>query len=336
MFNKRSSIERLRASARAQTRSRWHAVRDDVVMHFAYGQGARAILEGRVIDFEAERVASPGDAALTNLRQTLRLLFNKERMHKAVRVWMTAHEWQGATDAEGFFRFEPHNLAALPPGWHRIHAEAGDAQDEIGLLLVPPENVYGVISDVDDTLLISQVTRKWQLLINTLLRNPLQRLVVPGIAHLYRSLLERNPQPHCAPMFYLSATPRQLHLPLQAILDHNDLPKGVLVTKRVTNDRSSESLNQFVYKFAKIEEILELVPHARFVLIGDDGEHDPEVFESVREYYPDRIEAIWIRRVHPDPARPRIAHQGDLADLLREHAKAHARGLRIADQINPT
>ncbi len=319
MYKKRSSIERLRASERARSRARWHAVRDDVVMHFAYGQGSRALLEGRVIDFDIEHVATAGDRSLTNLRRTLKLLINDERIHRSVRAWMTSHEWETTTDGEGFFRFELENLAALAPGWHRIHAASGDASDEIGLLLTPPENVHGVISDVDDTLLISEVTRKRQLLANTLLRNPLQRLVVPGIAKLYHALLGRNPQPQCAPMFYLSATPRQLHLPLQAALDHNGLPKGVLITKRITTDRTSESLNQYKYKFAEIAEILAYVPHARFTLIGDDGEHDPAVFEAIREHYPERIDSIWIRHVRPQDKRHKVAHQGDLAELLEQH-----------------
>lgn len=319
MFKKRSSVERLHASERARIRSRWRVVRDDVVMHFAYGQGARALLEGRVIDFVAERAATPGDSSLTNLRRSLRLLINDERVHRPVLAWTGTHEWESTTDSEGFFRFQLENLAGLAPGWHRMHAESGDATDEIGLLLVPRENVHGVISDVDDTLLISEVTRKRQLLVNTLLRNPLQRLVVPGIAQLYQALLARNPHPSCAPMFYLSATPRQLHLPLQAALDHNGLPKGVLITKRITNDRTSESLNQFAYKFAEIAEILEYVPQARFTLIGDDGEHDPEVFESIREHYPERIDSIWIRHVRPIDQRSSVPHQGNLAELIEQY-----------------
>jgi phosphatidate phosphatase APP1 len=66
----------------------------------------------------------------------------------------------------------------------------------------------------------------------------------------------------------------------------------------------------------KIEEILARVPHARFTLIGDDGERDPEIYEEIRRLHPDRIEAIWIRRVNPDPVRPKLADQGDLAVLL--------------------
>ena len=61
------------------------------------------------------------------------------------------------------------------------------------------------------------------------------------------------------------------------------------------------------------------MPHVRITLIGDDGEHDPEIYEEIRTAHPERIEAIWIRRVHPDPERPKLAHQRDLAVLLDSH-----------------
>jgi phosphatidate phosphatase APP1 len=100
----------------------------------------------------------------------------------------------------------------------------------------------------------------------------------------------------------------------------------VLITKRVTDDRSSEPLiDQFAYKTQKIEDILARLPLVRFVLVGDDGERDPEVYDWVRARHPDRIEAIWIRRVHPDAKRPRIAGQRDLTDVLREAAAMAAR-----------
>jgi phosphatidate phosphatase APP1 len=315
---KRTSIDRLHAHARSQARSRLHLLRDDIVLYNAYGAAGRALLEGRVIDYQMERIASVADRRLSNLRRSLRLMFNEERRHMAVRAWMTNREWTTVTDEEGYFQIDMHNLAAIPSGWHRIHAAAGDATDEIGLLLVPPENAHGVISDVDDTILITQVSSKRLMLINTFLRNPTQREVVPGIAAAYRALLAKNPMPAAAPMFYLSATPRQLHLPLQAILDRNGMPPGVLITKLITNDATSEPLlDQLAYKTAKIEQILARVPHARFTLIGDDAERDPEVFAAIRDRHPSRIDAIWIRRVHPDPERPRLPGQGNLTDLLR-------------------
>lgn len=320
MYNRRSSFDRLQFHERARDRARFHAVQDDVVLYFAFGSNGCAIVEGRVIDFQLERQIDVADRSIANLRRSLRLVFNKERAHREVRVWMTNHEWHTVTDAEGYFRIEATNLAALEPGWHRIHADCGDATDEIGLLMVPPRNTRGLISDIDDTLLVSQVSSKRKLLFNTLLRNPLQRTVVTGIRELYASFAAHNPLPACAPLFYLSATPRQLHLPLQTILDHNHLPPGVLITKRVTNDASSEPVrNQFAYKLAKVEQILTLVKHVKFTLVGDDSEHDPEVFEELKRRHPDRIEAIWMRQVLTNPARVRYANQLDLASLLQTH-----------------
>jgi phosphatidate phosphatase APP1 len=320
MYNKRSSFDRLQTNQRARERSRWHAVQDDVVLYFAFGSCGHVIVEGRVIDFQRERLATASDRSLTNLRRSLRLIFNEERRHREVRLWMTSREWHTVTDDEGYFRCELKNLAAVEPGWHRIHADCGDATDSIGLLLVPPENVHGLISDIDDTVLVSEVSSKRRLLLNTFLRNPLQRAVVSGVAQLYRTAAERNPLPSCAPLFYLSASPRQLHLPLQTILDHNGLPPGVLITKRVTNDATSEPLrNQFAYKKRKLEEILGLVKHVRFTLVGDDSEHDPEVFAEIRRLYPERIDAIWMRHVHPDTKRARLENQLSLAELLQAH-----------------
>jgi phosphatidate phosphatase APP1 len=70
------------------------------------------------------------------------------------------------------------------------------------------------------------------------------------------------------------------------------------------------------YKTAKIDELMTRLPWVRWVLVGDDGEKDPEIYQTVRERYPKRVRAVWIRRVHPDPNRARYAGQGDLATAL--------------------
>jgi phosphatidate phosphatase APP1 len=51
-------------------------------------------------------------------------------------------------------------------------------------------------------------------------------------------------------------------------------------------------------------------------LVGDDGEKDPEIYHDIRTRFPSRVEAVWIRRVHPDPARAVFPEQGDLGKAL--------------------
>jgi phosphatidate phosphatase APP1 len=317
-MREKSSTERLLALQRSRQQTSWRPPRDAIVLHGAYGTGSNAVIEGRVIDYQPRAHANVNDRKLANLRRNLGLLVNEERAHVPVHISLRTHEWQTQTDEEGYFRLDITNLATLPSGWHRFRASAGDAVDEAGLLLVPPENRHGIISDVDDTILVTEVGSKRRMLINTLLHNPLQRRIVAGMPQLYRRLAAINPVAAAAPVFYLSATPRQLHLPLQAILEHNALPRGVLITKRVTGDATSEPVrDQFAYKTRKIEQLLERLPHVTFTLIGDDAERDPDIFAAIRARHPARIAAVWVRKVNTNPQVTIRPDQGDLAALLQ-------------------
>jgi phosphatidate phosphatase APP1 len=161
------------------------------------------------------------------------------------------------------------------------------------------------------------------MLANTFLHNSTQRQVVPGIVPFYRQLMAANPQPEFAPIIYLSASPRQLHNAINAFLRYNGFPPGVLITKRVTDDSTSEPLtDQVAYKTAKIETILTQLPAVRFTLVGDDGERDPEIYADIQKRFPDRVAAIWIRKVNPDPNRVRIVGQGVLNDMLVQYLPA--------------
>lgn len=290
---------------------------DRIQLYPAYVSGGVGLIEGRVTAYEEARALSETEGRRANFRRNLGLLVNDERADVPVIVRLLERQWSATTDVEGYFRVELADLSALTPGWHQIGGEVAGSSTEAGLLVVPDANSHGLISDIDDTILVTEVTSTRRMLANTLLRNPMQREAVPGTAALYRELAAKNADAAAAPVFYLSASPRQLHFSIETFLAYNGFPRGVLITKRVTNDETSEPLfDQTGYKKARVEEILARVPHSRFTLIGDDGEHDPEIYEEIRRLYPERIEAIWIRRVHPDPERPQLAGQGDLAALL--------------------
>lgn len=298
-------------------RSSARADGDAVVIYPAYGDSRGVVIEGRVIEARRERPPSVSDSWWRNLTRSLLALVNDERAGAPVSVSLPGSEREAVTDAEGYFRIELAAAPALSPGWQAILGRSGTAEGRGTLLVVPAHNTLGIISDVDDTILVSEVNDKGRLVANSLLKNALQRAVVQGAARVYERLAARNPLPAAAPLFYLSASPRQLSPAIQAFLDHNGFPRGVLITKRVTNDATSEPIaDQVAYKSAKIEEIFARLPHVRFVLVGDDGERDPEIYHQIRMRHPQRVEAVWIRRVHPDPGRATYPGQGDFAQLL--------------------
>lgn len=290
----------------------------EIVLYAAYGTGSKALVEGRVITREDRSEPALDDDRSRNLARTMRALVNEEHADVPVTVGIGGSSWTARSDREGYFRLLIDDLPAVGAGWNTVNATAPGGVGTGSLLMIPAQNVHGLISDVDDTVLVSDVNDKSRLLANSLLLNHLQREPVEGVPPAYRTLLARNADAGAAPLFYLSASPRQIQSGIQSFLDHHDFPRGVLITKRVTNDASSEPLeNQFAYKIGKLVEVFERLPHVSFVLVGDDGEQDPEVYETLRRRYGARVSAIWIRRVNPDPDRPRIAGQGDLADLLR-------------------
>jgi phosphatidate phosphatase APP1 len=289
----------------------------DVILYPAYGTGTAAVVEGRVIDREKQGEIAADDGRARNLSRNLRALMNDEQEDVPVAVTIGEKTWRTSTDQEGYFRILIEDLTLTLPGWHEMNALTAEGSGKGSLLLVPAQNVHGLISDFDDTVVISEVNDKSQLLANSLLLNYRQRKPVPAVATAYGKLAAANPDATSAPLFYLSASPRQLQSSIQAFLDHNNFPRGVLITKRVTNDVSSEPLtNQFAYKLGRLVEVFERLPHVSFVLAGDDGEQDPEIYAAIQRRYPTRVTAVWIRRVHPDPARVRIDGQGDLAELL--------------------
>jgi phosphatidate phosphatase APP1 len=137
------------------------------------------------------------------------------------------------------------------------------------------------------------------------------------MAALYRSLLARNPNPSATPVFYLSASPRQLSDSIRRFLRKNDFPRGVLQLKEVSIEGGDSLTDQQGYKTQRIAALFEAFPGVRFTLFGDDGERDPESFAALQARYPNQVEAVWIRRVHPDPKRARFPNQGDTAELLK-------------------
>jgi len=234
-------------------------------------------------------------------------------------TWRAAgHEWTTRVDDDGYWTLAMNPAPVFAPGWHAIETEP-PRSSEAGLLVVDPRNRRGIISDLDDTVVVSEVLRKGVLLRNSLAVAPEERVAVAGMAELYRRLLagKENPAPDAAAVFYVSASPRQLTDNLRAFLRANGFPRGVLRLKELS-ETSEDSLtgDQRRYKRRVLAEIFRAFPETRFALFGDDGEQDPEIYAELQEMFPGRIDGVWIRRVHPDPERARFAGQADLREIL--------------------
>jgi hypothetical protein len=181
----------------------------------------------------------------------------------------------------------------------------GPTPTRLDIHFLEPDGL-SVISDIDDTIRVSHVRERTALLRGTFVE-PFR--AVQGMADLYRAWSHSGAQFH-----YLSATPWQLYVPIAAFLDAHSFPKGSFHLRDFRwRDRSLFSVLRSPdrYKLRNIEPLLQQLPRRRFVLIGDSGQQDPEVFGDLARRYPRQICRIFIRDVgRSTPARYREAFAG--------------------------
>ena len=148
-----------------------------------------------------------------------------------------------------------------------------------------------VISDIDDTIKVTAVGNRNATLRNTFLM-PFK--AVDGMPELYRGWAATN---HAA-FLYVSASPWQLYAPLADFLRDSNFPAGAFFLKTVDfKDKTFFALFQSPdqYKPGVIEPLMKRFPHRKFVLVGDSGEQDPEIYAALARKYPDQIRHIFIR-----------------------------------------
>lgn len=185
------------------------------------------------------------------------------------------------------------------PFWLRyaVRSPAGDERIFTGQSLMVPDEGLSVISDIDDTVKVSNVTNKQALLENTFLK---PFVVAPGLAALYQNLESKG-----AAFHYVSSSPWQLYPPLRDFFQEVGLPNGSFHLKSFRlKDKSFLNLfkSSGETKPLVIEKLLATFPDRDFILIGDSGEADPEIYGDIARRHPNQIRAILIRKMTAERA----------------------------------
>jgi phosphatidate phosphatase APP1 len=273
---------------------RW---RDPVIIlpYLGYGTRRQLTVCGRVLEDEGFLPAADADTRWRNLVRFYKRLESDEVPGARLRATYLGMKAEAVSDSEGYFRIALAPRGRLGPGmWQEVQLElVGTGVKASAQVLVPLKRArFGVISDIDDTIVASNVTRKLRMVLTVALTNSRTRKPFAGVAAFYRAL-------HAGvnPVFYVSKSPWNLYVPLLEYLEVQGLPKGPLIL-RDFGLRTNQN-----HKTLAIEEILDTYPKLRFVLSGDSGEQDPEIYAEIVRRYPERIRAIYIRSVNPDPTR---------------------------------
>ena len=164
------------------------------------------------------------------------------------------------------------------------------------MIVPPPDAQFGVISDIDDTVLLSNVTHWISLARNTFLENAHTRLPFEGVAKLYQALRRGASGAGFNPIFYVSSSAWNLYDVLHDFFVVREIPMGALFLSEYNLDADTFIFeNQHKHKVEAIETVLNTYPDLPFILIGDSSEKDPLIYREIVQHYPERIKTIYIR-----------------------------------------
>jgi len=218
------------------------------------------------------------------------------------------------TNAEGYFLFDrstsmnlkqfadeegwvPLNVSFVREMKNKTITHDNDFKAE---MLIPPLTArFGIISDIDDTILHTGVTSflKWRVLHNSLFRNAHERISLKGSPEFYRDLHKGRSGKDQNPVFYLSNSPWNLYDYLKLFLEINDFPKGPILLRDFRTPFDKTLKPEKPHKQKEIINILKTYPRLKFILIGDSGEHDPAIYTDIAAQFSDRILAIYLHSV---------------------------------------
>lgn len=268
-----------------------------ILIYPSHGTAQHFTVVGRFIEDDGVRAADPKAGRLSNAWRNAKLLESDEIEDAVIEVRIGDWVSRAKTDDDGLFAIEASLPPgkALTPGEHVIHARAIDDQDHPappaqGTLFVLPPKGLAIISDIDDTILHTGVTSKRAMLKNALLKNAAQTQAIPGAARAYAAARRGGVDL----VFYLSGSPQNFVRRISDFIKRNAFPAGPLLLKNFGQD---PTFDQKTYKLSHLKRVLSRHPGLRFILVGDSGEHDPELYTTLRGMFPDRIAGILIRRV---------------------------------------
>jgi phosphatidate phosphatase APP1 len=324
-------------------RRRWGRVGPlQVLVYRGFGTSERIALDGRVVEPRVILPVSAADTRRRNLLRTLRLFRSREIPGCRVRAHLGGAIGEVVTDEEGYFRV---TLGPAPaPGWQPTDVELTGCPVRgwtpvraRGEVLVPgPRAALGIVSDIDDTILQTHVGRLLKMIWLTLVENAYTRLPFEGTSDLYRALAAGPGGTGENPFFYVSKSPWNLYDFLVEFIERQGLPRGPLLLR----DLGLRDEAPLDFKAACLERILTTYPALPFVLIGDSGERDPDLYLEAAAQHRGQIRVIYIRDVGVGPLRrrqlaamPAEASRLGCEMLLVSHAQealAHARRLGLA------
>ena len=296
-----------------------------IAFYRGFGTQSLARVNGRILRGVPQHPSAEDATKWDNLLAAFGRFESDEVPGARVRIEYGAASEECIADHEGYFAAE---VAAAPPpeeaaagaDWHPVRGSliSPAGPSATGQILIPREGArFGIISDLDDTVIRTGVRRVMRMLASTFLENARTRLPFPGVAAFYHALQAPQGGTAPSPIFYVSSSPWNLHDYLIEFLQLRGIPVGPLLLRDWGTSRDSLAPPpHHLHKGESIELVFRTYPALPFILIGDSGQQDPEIYREMVIRHPGRVPAVYIRDVTANPLR--AAEVQRLAEEVRE------------------
>lgn len=224
---------------------------------------------------------------------------------------------------DGYFKFCIPLKEGVGYGWNDYYVSTvydGKEVKEKGTYIRPFEGDLGFISDIDDTFLVSHTRNFFKKIYILLWKNINDRKIFEGVVPHYQALSTagRDNKNERNAFFYVSSSEWNLYSFIVKFTKMHQLPRAVLLLK----DIKTSLMDFFVtgrgnhnHKFDKIKHILEFYPHLQYILLGDDSQHDPYLYEDICKIFPVTVKAVYIRQTASSKKAKALAAINNMEDM---------------------
>jgi phosphatidate phosphatase APP1 len=262
-----------------------------------YGTPHRVRVIARVLWSRPGTPADHHDRPVYDMRQVARRgwrnFTSQCAAHQSVSIQLGGTRVEVVTDHAGLV--DTWVDVELTPGLHEaVLSTARDNAVTADVHVLDPAEDVGVISDIDDTVVVTWLPRPALAAWNAFVVHQSARQTVPGMPMLYQRILREHPS---APVLYVSTGAWSVFPVLRRFLYKNGFPEGPMLLTDWGPTNTGIFPSGRTHKEQSLEQLAELFPHVRWLLIGDDGQHDPEIYGDFARRRPEQVAAVAIREL---------------------------------------
>lgn len=301
------------AAARLAARPVRHSAGEGGVViqpYRGYGSRTEIFLIGRVFRQSGRNAPDDGETLGRHLRDIGRRVSRRGIEGAKISACFNGASQEVETDADGYFRIHLRLATPVENGceWHPVRLDLSEPEvvEAEAQVFIPPDHCrYLVISDIDDTIMHTDVANRLGMLWRLFVADAESRTAFPGVSAFYRALHNGVGGDEKNPMLYVSRAPWGVYDMLDTFFQSRGIPVGPILFLREWGLRWTSPLPRKAvdHKRQLIDRMLDLYDDLPVILIGDSGQHDPEVYRQIIHDHCDRILAVYIRNVSKDEGR---------------------------------